>query len=110
MRAFIIALLCGTAYSIDCAELRTVFQQSSCCGGDGDTCLRAIPDCADVSNGEVCFNGSAVEVKGLSNYLGFEPDHLELRKSLIPSQDAVFDIGSSTYKILDFYEDQTQRL
>ena len=99
MRAFLVAIMYGMTYGMECSDLRTVFQQSSCCGGEGDTCLRAIPDCADVSNGAVCFNGQTVEVKGLSDYLGFEANHLELRKHIIPSQNAAFDLGNAEYKI-----------
>ena len=100
MRVVLFALLYGMAYSTECSELRFLYQTSSCCDGEeGDTCLRAIPDCDTVSNGAVCFNGTVVEVKGLSDYLGFAANHLELRKHIIPSQNAAFDLGNAEYKI-----------
>ena len=94
----------GVATAMECSELRTVFQESSCCGGNGDTCLRAIPSCDSVSNGAVCFDGTDVVVKGLLDYLGFEPTHLALKKSIIPTVNNQFDLGSAEYKIRDIYE------
>ena len=103
MRSLLFGLF-GVATAMECAELRTVYQESSCCGHDGNTCLRAIPDCDTVSNGAVCFNGTAVEVKGLLDYLGFESTHLALKKSLIPTVNNQFDLGNAEYKIRDIYE------
>ena len=103
MRGLLLCMV-GVATAMECSELRTVFQESSCCGGNGDTCLRTIPSCAAVSNGAVCFDGTDVVVKGLLDYLGFEPTHLALKKSIIPTVNDQFDLGNAEYKIRDIYE------
>jgi hypothetical protein len=95
MRLF---LLLGVAAAMQCAELQSVYQSASCCTSEGQTCLRSVPSCADSQKGEVCFNGESLEVKGLSEYLEFG-EALILKKHLIPSENAQFDLGNAENKI-----------
>jgi hypothetical protein len=57
-----------------------------------------------VSNGAVCFDGTDVVVKGLLDYLGFEPTHLALKKSIIPTVNDQFDLGDPEYKFRDIFQ------
>lgn len=96
MRLFLLLPLAG---AMQCAELQSVYQSSSCCTSGGETCLRSVPSCADSGLGAVCFNGTSLEVKGLSDYLGFEANALILKKHLLPSEGGAFDLGNAEKKI-----------
>lgn len=114
-----------SALAASCGDLRIDYTRQGCCGGSD--CEVSIPDCASTSNGKVCFDGTDVIVKGLSNILsipdctnttngkvcsdgeiivkglldalGFESDRLVLKKSIIPDTNAAYDLGSASNKI-----------
>jgi len=96
---WILFLLLTTARAMTCDEMSIVYQDSSCCTGGSETCLRAIPSCANVTNGLVCYDGSNVVVKGLLDAFAFQSDRIDLKKHLIPTQNAAFDLGNAEYKI-----------
>ena len=106
MRSYILSLLFVTSFAMDCSDLTAVYQQSSCCTGGGDTCLRAIPTCDSVDNGIVCFNGTNVIVKGLDAF-EFTESAIIFKKSMIPDQHNAYDLGNAEKKIRDIYEHQS---
>ena len=123
-------IFCVGFASASCGDLRLDYVREGCC--EGSECEISIPDCSATSNGKVCFDGSDVVVKGLSNLLsipdcsnttngrvcsdgevvvkglldafGFESDKLVLKKSIIPDTHNAYDLGSAEYKIRDIYE------
>ena len=94
----------AVALAIDCSEITQVYQQSSCCTGDADTCLRAIPLCDDVTNGKVCFDGTDVVVKGLLDAFEFTNTQITLKKHIIPDTNGAYDLGNAEYKIRYLFE------
>lgn len=127
MRFFIFLI---ASVSASCGDLRIDYARQGCC--TGTECEVSIPDCASTTNGKVCFDGTDVVVKGLSNLLsipdcanatsgkvcsdgevivkglldalGFESNRLVLKKSIVPDTNNAYDLGSAEYKIRDIYE------
>ena len=100
---WILLLMLPTALAMQCSEITQVYQQSSCCTGNSDTCLRAIPLCNNVTQGKVCFDGSDVVVKGLDAF-EFTENAIIFKKNFLPSQHNAFDFGNAEKKIRDIYE------
>lgn len=87
-------------FSISCDDLTALWSEADCCDEPSNpTCARAIPLCADVTNGKVCFDGTDIIVKGLLEALEFAENHITLKKHLIPSQNAQYDLGNAENKI-----------
>ena len=123
-------LCLASASAASCGDLRVDYARQGCCAGTD--CEISIPDCSSTSNGKVCFDGTDVVVKGLSNMLsipdctnatngkvcsdgevivkglldalGFESDRLVLKKSIIPDTNAAYDLGSAEHKIRYLFE------
>ena len=89
--------------SMVCDDLRSVWQESSCCEGNGTTCLKAIPDCANSTNGYVCFDGSNIIVKGLLEAMRFTNNRITLNRSIDFVTTNAFDIGRAESKVRDLY-------
>lgn len=120
----------ASALAASCGDLRVDYARQGCCAGSD--CEMSIPDCANTSNGKVCYDGTDVVVKGLSNILsipdctnatngkvcsdgeiivkglldalGFESDRLVLKKHIIPDTNAAYDLGNAEYKIRYLFE------
>jgi hypothetical protein len=94
-----------TTNAITCSSLRSIFNEGGCCSPSADVpCLQVIPECADVTNGLVCFDDTNVVVKGLLDAFAFTDTQITLKKHLIPETNNAYDFGNAEYKIRDIYE------
>lgn len=80
-----------------CGDIRLDYINNNCCSDT--SCTIGIPDCSATQNGNVCFNGTSVIVKGLLESLGLEENRIVLKKHLIPDENAAHDFGNAEYKI-----------
>lgn len=109
MRLLILCLCVAYASAITCSELRTTYNDKSCCqNSDVDTCLRILPSCADASvvAGQICtdIQGRAF-VKGLSDAFDFSnSNQITFKKHMIPETNAAYDLGSAEYKVRYLFE------
>ena len=95
-----------TTNAITCSSLRSIFNEGGCCTPSADVpCLQVIPECADVTNGLVCFDGTNVIVKGLLDAFAFTDTQITFKRHLIPEITATYSIGDANHKILDIFED-----
>ena len=85
-----LALVSGGAAQ-SCGDIRIDYINNDCCSDT--TCTIGIPACAEVGNGNVCYDGTNVVVKGLLESLGFENDRIVLKKDLIPDTNAAYDLS-----------------
>lgn len=105
-RALACAILATTGSAVSCDELSALYTQADCCDElSNPTCARAIPLCADVTNGKVCFDGTDIVVKGLLDHLGFEDNLLRLKKHLIPTGNKDLDLGNAENKMRYLFYD-----
>lgn len=64
-----------------------------------------VPNCASASAGDICHDSTANKLimKGFNDAFGLETNKITLKKSIIPSTNSQFDLGSAEYKIRHLY-------
>ena len=112
MRAAVALLVVSGANglsSLSCSDLNVAFVDSGCQNScSSTTCLYTLPECASASAGHVCHDGTNVVVKGLAEAFDLSgANSIGLKKSIIPENNAAFDLGSAEYKIRHLYLSDT---
>ena len=103
LRIFIFLSSLSVAHAVTCAQIKTIYQESSCCSDDANVpCVQEIPSCSEsgVDFGQVCLENGKIFVKGLNDAFDFSnANHITLKKHIIPDTNGAYDLGNAENKI-----------